>query len=204
MDRLLYIFLFLFLLSCGSEEELKDEVKIESMPEVNLQEYDTIHYVHQFLFLVPKDYSVSTKTLKDSRLSYNNLINEEHVFVSFQNKDEYQASIDARKIIISKDSVFINYADEQFSELKRKVTELKIEEEYLAMVKERQTKYFRLSGVQSGFPKRKSVSLRCYEGKRHYYSIYYWTLANKHTSFETKEDVIMMSFDEIKKGQPES
>lgn len=204
MRNAFYLLPLFLLLSCSEEKPEEEVVKTESMPSVDLQQYDTIHFLNQFQFLVPKEFSVSTKTIRDSRLCYSDLVHEEHVFVFSTRKSDYRESIELRSIEVSSDSLFINYADEQFNAYRSTMTKTDLQEEYLSMVKERQTKYFRFTGRSYGFPLEKSVSLRFYEGRGEYYTILYWTLASDHEKFETKEDVIMMSFDEIKKGQPES
>lgn len=195
MRLLFFSVCLLFLFSCSSDQDAKESREfIEKFPSVDLKEYDTIIYNNSIEFILPKDYSIAQSKGDRSVLAYSNLVDEVAVELSITPLSTYQRILDAQGISVKKDSLFIQFSEEQYYRITQLKKEVEEKEDYSSVVNKMDTRYYRIHCMSEGFPFKQSLSLRFYENEGIFYMLQFRSLAFDADALSDKEDAVMLSF----------
>ena len=194
MKSFFFVVFLLVLFSCSSEgNEKAAEVFVEKFPDVNLKDFDTITYNKTVEFIIPKGFSIAQTKSDQAVLSYSHLLDEVTVELSAYPVSAYQRSLDAQGLSISKDSLFNQFTEDQYHLIAQQKKEVEEKEDYLSLVNDINTRYYRLNCKRHGFPFKQSLSLRFYEDHGTYYILQFLCLASDVEALTDIEDAVMLS-----------
>ncbi len=197
---LISFFCCLLLLGCQSEQKANDSnLRVESFPSVDLNDYDTILH-EEISFMIPHDLSLTNGSLEGSILAYNNLVDERNFEISEFEKGSVRHSFDQREKKVADDSLFLFFAEEYWESFQGRFEDVELQDSYCSLVSGAFSCYYHFYAKQPGYPHRKAVSLRLIDCGKSYYALLFWSREKDTEKYVEEEDVMMLSFKTNKKG----